>query len=254
MGKHTRNHSLRSHRKPSATRRAAASTATAALGTAAAGAIIVSAHHAPAVVQLPAAAPAAEVTVEAPSLHAISVRQSAWATVKSGQTLSGIASGNCNAEQDWTGIYKKNEKTIGADYNLIQPGQQLELDCRVVSIPAVTTASYAQPVHYRHHHQSVRPAVISAHVQGGNLSFGGLEALWVAAGGPAWAESAAASVAECESGGQQYAHNPSGASGYFQILGQVVAGDIYDPMVNARNAVAKFEASGSSWAQWVCKP
>jgi len=32
-----------------------------------------------------------------------------------------------------------------------------------------------------------------------------------AGGGPAWAEYQAAEVGECESGGQQYAHNPSGA-------------------------------------------
>jgi hypothetical protein len=31
-------------------------------------------------------------------------------------------------------------------------------------------------------------------------------------------------------------------------------GDIYDPMVNAENAVSKFEASGDTFAQWVCQP
>jgi hypothetical protein len=34
----------------------------------------------------------------------------------------------------------------------------------------------------------------------------------------------------------------------------VVAGNIWDPMVNARNAVSKFNASGQTWAQWVCQP
>jgi hypothetical protein len=91
-------------------------------------------------------------------------------------------------------------------------------------------------------------------LSGNNLSFSGLEALWVAGGGPAWAEYQAAEVGECESGGQQYAHNPSGADGYWQILGQVVPGDIYDLMVNAENAVSKFEASGDTLAQWVCQP
>ena len=88
----------------------------------------------------------------------------------------------------------------------------------------------------------------------GNLSFSGLEALWVAGGGPAWADYQAAEVGECESGGQQYAHNPSGADGYWQILGQVVPGDIYDLMVNAENAVSRLEASGDTLAQWVCQP
>jgi hypothetical protein len=89
---------------------------------------------------------------------------------------------------------------------------------------------------------------------GGHLSFAGLENLWVSAGGPAWAESHAASIAECESGGNQMATNPySGAAGYWQILGQVVGGWIYDPMVNALNAVSKFRASGDTFSQWVCQ-
>jgi len=88
----------------------------------------------------------------------------------------------------------------------------------------------------------------------GHYSYGGLEQLWVAAGGPAWAASAAAAVAECESGGNPYAYNPSGATGLWQILGAVVGGDLRNPYTNAANAVAKFKASGDTWAQWVCKP
>jgi len=40
------------------------------------------------------------------------------------------------------------------------------------------------------------------------------------------------------------AHNASGASGLWQILGQLVGGDIYNPDVNAENAVAKFKSGG----------
>jgi hypothetical protein len=61
-------------------------------------------------------------------------------------------------------------------------------------------------------------------------------------------------VAICESGGNPDAYNPSGATGLWQILGAVVAGDLTDPMVNAENAVSKFHASGDTWAQWVCTP
>jgi hypothetical protein len=86
----------------------------------------------------------------------------------------------------------------------------------------------------------------------GVYSFAALEQLWVAAGGPSWAAASAASIAECESGGRPNAYNPSGASGLWQILGQVVPGWIFDPMVNAENAVAKFTASGDTFAQWVC--
>jgi len=86
----------------------------------------------------------------------------------------------------------------------------------------------------------------------GHFSFTALEALWERAGGPSWAASQAASIAECESGGNPRAYNPSGASGLWQILGQPVPGNIFDPLVNAENAVAKFRASGDTFAQWVC--
>jgi transglycosylase-like protein with SLT domain len=87
----------------------------------------------------------------------------------------------------------------------------------------------------------------------GIYSYGALEALWVSAGGPSWAEASAATIAECESGGNPRAYNPSGASGLFQILGQVVPGNIFDPYINALNAVSKFKASGDTFAQWVCQ-
>lgn len=116
--------------------------------------------------------------------------------------------------------------------------------------PAVQTASTA-PAPLAQPAQPAHPVVTGL---SGNLSFSGLEALWVAGGGPAWAEYQAAEVAECESGGQEYAHNPSGADGYWQILGQVVPEDIYVPMVNAENADSKFEASDDTFAQWVCQP
>jgi hypothetical protein len=79
-------------------------------------------------------------------------------------------------------------------------------------------------------------------------------ALWLEAGGPAWAEAAAESVAMCESTDNTQAMNPDGAAGLWQILGQVVGGNLFDGLVNARNAVAKFTASGDTWAQWTCQP
>ena len=90
----------------------------------------------------------------------------------------------------------------------------------------------------------------------GVYSYGALESLWISVGGPSWAAPAAASVAECESGGEPWKYNDqgSGAAGLWQILGSVVPGNLLDPVVNAENAVKKFEASGDTWAQWVCKP
>jgi hypothetical protein len=88
---------------------------------------------------------------------------------------------------------------------------------------------------------------------GSVLSYAQIEQVWVQAGGSAAVEATAANIAECESGGNTHAYNPSGASGLFQILGQVVAGNIFDPLVNALNAVAKWRAAGDSFSPWVCQ-
>lgn len=103
------------------------------------------------------------------------------------------------------------------------------------------------------HRTAVRSAARPSVSYSGHYSYAGLEALWEAAGGPAWAASHAAEIAECESGGNTGAYNPSGATGLWQILGSVIGGDLRNPMVNAENAVAKFKASGDTFAQWVCR-
>jgi hypothetical protein len=47
-----------------------------------------------------------------------------------------------------------------------------------------------------------------------------------------------------ESGGNPRARNPSGAAGLWQILGQLVPGNLFNPGVNALNAIAKYKAQG----------
>jgi hypothetical protein len=102
---------------------------------------------------------------------------------------------------------------------------------------------------------SSAPAPVpAAGTASGVLSPAQVGAYWVGAGGPSWAEAAAETVAMCESGDNTTAMNPDGAAGLFQILGQVVPGNLLDPAVNAANAVAKFTASGDTWAQWACQP
>lgn len=105
--------------------------------------------------------------------------------------------------------------------------------------------------------QPATPAPVAAPAapvaSSGVYSYGALESLWESVGGPSWAAPAAATVAECESGGNPRAYNASGASGLWQILGAVVGGDLFDPTVNAENAVSKFNASGQTFAQWVCQ-
>jgi hypothetical protein len=75
-------------------------------------------------------------------------------------------------------------------------------------------------------------------------SYGELEGLWIGAGGPARLAPLMAAIAMAESGGRATARNPSGATGLWQILGQVSPGSLYDPHVNARNAVVKWKTQG----------
>jgi hypothetical protein len=79
-----------------------------------------------------------------------------------------------------------------------------------------------------------------------------LAALWLAAGGSVADAPTAVAIALAESHGQINAHNPSGASGLWQILGAPsgVSGNVYDPATNARMAVAKYKQAGNSWSPW----
>jgi hypothetical protein len=95
---------------------------------------------------------------------------------------------------------------------------------------------------------------------GGTWSVGQLEKLWESQGGPASAAHTMAIVATAESGSpgryaNQFARNPSGATGLWQILGAVRPGNLTNPAVNARNAIAKWRAGGlgpwvSSKSMW----
>lgn len=51
-------------------------------------------------------------------------------TVHPGNTLSGLAAQHCGGQsKDWTGIYLANKAVIGANPNLIMPGQRLVIKC-----------------------------------------------------------------------------------------------------------------------------
>lgn len=73
-------------------------------------------------------------------------------TVKSGDYLSGIAKSACGTPADWTGIYVKNEKTIGANPDVIEPGQTLTLDCTTAEVTlAVTPQEHWHHVNHLNH-------------------------------------------------------------------------------------------------------
>src|SRR5216684_1993441 len=92
---------------------------------------------------------------------------------------------------------------------------------------------------------------------GVKYSFAQLEALWINNGGAKAAAPVAAAIALAESSGCSTALNPSDNNGTQSSFGlwQISNGthnppvaNIYDPNVNARQAVAKYKASG--WAPW----
>lgn len=215
----------------------------------------------------------------------IAKAQPIFYVVRPGDSLSAIAKRLCSGQvNDWTGIFKANRSRV-SDPNLILPGWPLKIECS--DPPSLLhLASPTVPVHGSHGGGKVQglayghpnfcgdgdgdgwdvpcqtrqtrtsraTGAISHFVaSASHYSFSGLESLWVSAGGPSWASAHAAEIAECESGGNVFALNPSGATGLWQILGSVVPGNLYNAFINALNAVSKFKASGDTFAQWVCK-
>jgi hypothetical protein len=91
---------------------------------------------------------------------------------------------------------------------------------------------------------SIAPLGESSPVSAGGFSKARLAGLWIRAGGPSPIANLMAAIARAESGGNPNAYNPSGATGLWQILGAILPGNLRDPMVNARNAVAKYRTQG----------
>jgi LysM repeat protein len=183
--------------------------------------------------------------------------------VKSGDTLSLISKKVYGKAKDWPRIYwaNKHGKHHIRWANEIYVGQLLKIPSLTRHIPkpprelspmGMVVHASTGPIVQQANTQPA-PAPANPQISHGVYSYGALESLWLSAGGPSFAEAQAAQIAECESGGNPDAFNPSGASGLWQILGQVVPGNIFDPFINALNAVSKFKASGDTFAQWVCQ-
>jgi LysM repeat protein len=185
--------------------------------------------------------------------------------VKAGDTLTSIARKIYGDHVNWLAFWQANAHRVH-NPNFILPGQQLLTPAvlpthitvkvrppvaPVVLRAAVSHAALRTPVtHPVAHAVAAEPVAHGT----GVLTAAQVGAYWLEAGGPAADEAEAEAVAYCESGYNTAAYNPSGATGLWQILGAVLSGNLDDPLTNARNAVAKFEASGDTWAQWVCKP
>jgi LysM repeat protein len=155
--------------------------------------------------------------------------------VKPGDTLSSVAQRFYGSPARWRWLYQANE-TVIKNPNVIYPGEVLNVPDKP---PARGTASApAEPT-----------ALTTSTVLSGTLSCHGLENLWEQAGGPATQAVMAASIAMAESSGRQFATGPAGERGYWQIHPDHGSLSTYDPLGNARAAVA-ISGHGRNWTPW----
>jgi hypothetical protein len=168
--------------------------------------------------------------------------------VKTGDSLSVVAK---LYHTSWKGLYCFNRKRIGVSPDSLPVGTKLVIKTAFCKLPAPTPVvqhnSQPAPV------SQPQPNPVPNSGSGPYYSCSQLETLWVDNGGPASVEVIAASIAMAESGGYEYATEPvTKAAGFWQILGQVVPGNIYDPTVNAENAVKKYNDAGgfSPWTTY----
>jgi LysM repeat protein len=166
-------------------------------------------------------------------------------TVRSGDTLSEIAAKFYGNPARWTWIYTANRAKIH-NPNSIYVGEKLTIPNHA---PTGTTSYSAKHAKKPPHSQQGTVLTSSAKKLSGNLGCSGLEALWVAAGGARSHAFIAAEIAMAESGGRQYAHSPTNDFGYWQINGVHGAMATYNPIGNAKAAIA-ISGNGSHWGAW----
>jgi len=226
------------HATPSQVEKVAGTAAKAAPAVAIAGALVALPQSAHAEVKTPASA-----TTVTEQAHTTALVKHAARTyrVRSGDTLSGIAARFYHNPARWTWIYAANRSKIH-NPNSIYVGEKLTIPNHAPTGTASYSAKHAK-----------KPATTvltsSASKLSGNLGCSGLEALWKAAGGAPGSAFIAAEIAMAESGGRQYAHSPTNDFGYWQINGVHGAMATYNPIGNAKAAIA-ISGNGSHWGAW----
>jgi LysM repeat protein len=192
--------------------------------------------------------------------------------VQSGDTLSSIAQKYYHDAKDWQWLYHENDKTL-SDPNLIYPGQDLYVPydppanytlpdytpkhaattttTTAASTPASSTpASSTSTDSSSSNDSTTTTAAASSTSLSGTLSCSGLEQLWESAGGSSGEAFIAAEIAIAESGGNEYATNPSSdTKGYWQISPVWGSESSYDPLTNAKAAVS-ISDDGTDWSAW----
>jgi LysM repeat protein len=208
----------------------------------------------------PGAASPEVASTEAASAHHSDAARRAYA-VRTGDTLSGITQRFYGKDANWRSLYAANKSKI-SNPDLIYVGEELRLPRHLPAPAAVPAQSSASTTGYTPRHSSsgsgeaagtgsqaaVGTAATTTNLSG-TLSCGGLEALWVKAGGSPAVEVTAASIAMAESGGNQFATGTVGERGYWQINPVNGSLSTYDPYGNARAAVI-MSGNGTNWAPW----
>ena len=229
------------HATPSQVEKVAEKAGKAAPAVAIAGALVALPQSAHAEVKTPATATAVTEQAHTTALVKKAQPASRTYTVRSGDTLSKIAAKFYGNPAHWTWIYAANRAKIH-NPNSIYVGEKLTIPNHA---PTGTT-SYS-PKHAKKPATTVLTS--SAKKLSGNLGCSGLEALWVAAGGARSHAFIAAEIAMAESGGRQFAHSPTNDFGYWQINGVHGAMATYNPIGNAKAAIA-ISGNGSHWGAW----
>ena len=180
-------------------------------------------------------------------------------TVRTGDTLSGVTQRFYGKDANWRSLYAANESKI-SNPNLIYVGEELRLPRHLPAPAAMPAQSSASTTSYTPRHASsggasgassqaaVSTAATTTNLSG-TLGCGGLEALWVKAGGSPAVEVTAASIAMAESGGNQFATGTVGERGYWQINPVNGSLSTYNAYGNARAAVI-MSGNGTNWSPW----
>lgn len=185
-------------------------------------------------------------------------RQATGYTVRHGDTLGKIAALEYGSGREWPALWWVNKSQV-RDPDSIYAGEHLKLSgWHPAAGWLLAAAERAEGRHASPRTSTASLASVTVTYSGGfpsqgTYSFAMLEHVWEWAGGPAYEAWAAATIAECESGGRTSAYNPSGASGLWQILGVPFPGNPFDGPTNARMAVAKFRGAGGNFSPWVCR-
>jgi LysM repeat protein len=158
-------------------------------------------------------------------------------TVRPGDTLSSIAERFYHNPADWQFLQKANSAEI-KNPNLIFAGE-------VLSVPSDPPATMA----YTPKHATRTTVLTSSSTLAGTLGCAGLEELWEQAGGSSGQAITAASIAMAESSGEQFATGAAGERGYWQINPDHGSLSTYDPLGNAKAAVA-ISDDGTNWTPW----